>query len=91
MKNNIWIGNFLFFFIIFINVNSSFGVDGEFKNYCANSLANSRVYQTKCEVNETIDGKVYCFGSQNSKEAFLKDPKENLKKAQDYFLALPKN
>lgn len=67
---------------------ASEALEGEFKNYCVNSLANSRVYQTTCEVNGTYEGKVYCFGNEKSKEVFMKDPASNLKKAKDYFATL---
>ena len=43
---------------------------------------------TDCSVNWTgSDGKVYCFSTEASKEAFLKSPDENIQKAKEFFLA----
>ena len=36
---------------------------------------------------DRADGKVYCFSTEGSKEAFLKNPAENIQKAQEFFLA----
>ena len=41
--------------------------------------------QTDCSVNTTIAGKTYCFGNEEAKQAFLKDPEGNLAKAQAYY------
>jgi hypothetical protein len=48
-------------------------------------LAEGVIKKTDCSVNWTnADGQTYCFGTEVSKEAFLKDPAGNLKKARDY-------
>ena len=61
---------------------------GEFDNSCAMGLAEGQTVKTDCSVNWTdADGKVYCFSTEGSKEAFLKNPAENIKKAQEFFLA----
>jgi YHS domain-containing protein len=61
---------------------------GEFDNSCTMGLASGQVVKTDCSVNWTApDGKVYCFSTQASKEAFLKNPDENLQKAREFFLA----
>jgi hypothetical protein len=58
---------------------------GEFDDSCAMGLASGQVKKTDCSVNWTApDGKIYCFGSEGSKEAFLQNPDGNLKKAQDF-------
>jgi len=58
---------------------------GEFDDQCAMGLASGQTVKTDCSVNWTDeDGHVYCFSSDTSKEAFLKDPAGNLKKAQDF-------
>jgi len=60
-------------------------VKGEFDDQCAMGLASGQNVKTDCSVNWTdADGHVYCFSSESSKEAFLKDPAGNLKKAQDF-------
>jgi YHS domain-containing protein len=60
---------------------------GEFGNMCAESLALGKDTPTDCSVNATIKGKTYCFGNEEAKATFMKDPEGNLAKAQSY---LPK-
>jgi YHS domain-containing protein len=61
---------------------------GEFDNSCAMGLASGQVVKTDCSVNWTApDGKVYCFSTEASKEAFLKNPTENIQKAKEFLLA----
>src|SRR5262245_54763194 len=38
-----------------------------------------------CSVNAQIGGKTYCFGSDQAKADFMKDPEGNLAKAQAYY------
>ncbi|HSD93292.1 MAG TPA: hypothetical protein VLB11_09750 [Methyloceanibacter sp.] len=60
-------------------------VEGEFDDQCTMGLASGQTVKTDCSVNWTDeDGHVYCFSSESSKEAFLKDPAGNLKKARDF-------
>lgn len=62
---------------------------GEFANSCAMGLARGEQIDTDCAINwKADDGKVYCFGSEESRAAFLKDPKENLRKAAEYYADL---
>ena len=59
--------------------------EGEFDDSCAMGLASGQTVKTDCSVNWTDEeGKVYCFSSEDSKAAFLKDPKTNLQKARDF-------
>jgi YHS domain-containing protein len=58
---------------------------GEFDNMCTEGLALGKDVKTDCTVSETIDGKVYCFGNDAAKTLFMKDPKGNLAKAQEYY------
>jgi YHS domain-containing protein len=60
-------------------------VKGEFDDQCAMGLASGQNVKTDCSVNWTDeDGHVYCFSSDASKEAFLKDPAGNIKKAKEF-------
>ncbi len=62
--------------------------EGEFDNSCTMGLASGQVVKTDCSVNWTApDGKVYCFSTEASKAAFLKNPDENVQKAKEFFLA----
>ena len=38
-----------------------------------------------CSVSATIDGKTHCFGNEDAKTIFIKDPQGNLAKAQVYY------
>src|SRR6185437_10069623 len=59
---------------------------GEFDDYCTMGLSEGQTAKTDCSVNWIdSDGKVYCFSSEDSKAAFLKDPAGNIQKAREYF------
>ena len=69
-------------------VPSSAQAKGEFDNSCTMGLAEGQTVKTDCSVNWTdSDGKVYCFSSQASKDAFLKNPHENIEKAREFVLS----
>ena len=58
---------------------------GEFDNMCTQGLVLGTDVSTDCSVNTAIDGKTYCFGNEAAKTEFMKDPKANLAKAQEYY------
>lgn len=58
---------------------------GEFDNICAEGLALGQVVHTDCSINTMLDGKTYCFGNEQAKELFMKDPEGNLAKAKANF------
>src|SRR5262245_51500559 len=61
---------------------------GEFDNMCTEGLASGQLAKTDCSVNwKDSDGRIYCFSSEESKAAFLKDPSGNLQKAREFFAA----
>jgi YHS domain-containing protein len=55
---------------------------GEFDNMCAMGLAVGKAVKTDCSINADVNGKTYCFGNQEAKDAFMKDPQGNLAKAE---------
>ena len=58
---------------------------GEFDDSCTMGLASGQMVNTGCSVNWIDeDGKVYCFSSDSSKAAFLKDPAGNIAKAKEF-------
>lgn len=73
---------------IFIYYSSSCGFAGEFNDLCAFSLTEGKKMKVSCAINETIDTKIYCFGSQEAKTEFLKNPFGNIKKASQNFLEI---
>lgn len=58
--------------------------EGEFDNECVMGLALGKDIQTDCSVNTDYEGKTYCFGNEEAKKLFLKNPDEFLLKAQVY-------
>jgi YHS domain-containing protein len=64
---------------------AALAVNGEFGNMCAASLAAGKDTPTDCSINSQIQGKTYCFGSQEAMAEFMKNPTENLAKAQAYY------
>ncbi len=55
---------------------------GEFNNMCAEGLALHKQIKTDCSVNTEYKGKTYCFGNEQAKTDFMKDPKANLAEAE---------
>jgi len=49
------------------------------------SLASEKDTQTDCSINAQLQGKTYCFGSKEAMAEFMKNPTENLAKAQAYY------
>jgi YHS domain-containing protein len=64
---------------------AALAVTGEFSNMCTMGLASEKDIQTDCSINTELDGKTYCFGSKEAMAEFMKNPKENLAKAQTYY------
>jgi YHS domain-containing protein len=60
-------------------------VTGEYDNMCTMGLAVGKDVPTDCSVNAQIGGKTYCFGNEQAKADFMKDPEGNLAKAQSYY------
>jgi len=58
---------------------------GEFGNMCAEGLAMHKQIKTNCAVNAEYKGKTYCFGNEQAKRDFMKDPAANLTKAEAYY------
>jgi YHS domain-containing protein len=64
---------------------AALAVTGEFNNMCTEGLALGKEINTDCSVNAIIDGKTYCFGSEQAKADFMKNPKGNMARAQAYY------
>ena len=58
---------------------------GEYGNMCTMGLALGKDIQTDCSINAQVQGKTYCFGSKEAMAEFMKNPTENLAKAQTYY------
>ena len=64
---------------------AAFAATGEYDNMCTMGLALGKDIKTDCSINATIQGKMYCFGNDEAKTIFMKDPAGNLAKAQAYY------
>jgi uncharacterized protein YjbI with pentapeptide repeats len=64
---------------------ASFALAGEFGDNCATSLSMGKMNKTKCETNDVFEGKTYCFGSEESKAEYLKDPKATIMQAEAFY------
>lgn len=64
---------------------AAFAATGEFDNMCAEGLAQGKEIQTDCSVNAMLDGKTYCFGNEEAKTEFMKDPQGHLAKAKETY------
>ncbi len=73
-------------FVVVAPAGIGHAAEPEFGASCAMGLADGKRTKTDCTVNWSgKDGKVYCFGNEDSKAAFLKDPEINLRKAKEHF------
>ena len=64
---------------------AALAVTGEFNNMCTMGLATGKDIRTDCSISSQVQGKTYCFGSKEAMAEFMKNPKENLAKAQAYY------
>jgi YHS domain-containing protein len=58
---------------------------GEFDDMCTMGLAMGKEVKTDCSISAAHEGKTYCFGSEDAKAEFMKDPSANLAKAKEYY------
>ena len=63
----------------------AFAVFGEFDKMRAMGHTGDKEVKTDCSVNATYEGKTYCFGNEEAKDAFMKDPAANVAKAEEYY------
>ena len=69
---------------------AALAVTGEYGNMCTMGLATGKQIQTDCSVNSQLQGKTYCFGSKEAMAEFMKNPKENLVMAANYYSSIAK-
>jgi YHS domain-containing protein len=69
----------------FLFTTAAFAATGEYDNMCTMGLALDKKVETDCSVNAEIDGKTYCFGNEQAKTLFMKDPEGNLAKADSFY------
>ena len=64
---------------------AALAVTAEFNNMCTEGLSLGKDVNTDCSINAELQGKTYCFGSKEAMTEFMKNPTENLVKAQAYY------
>jgi hypothetical protein len=64
---------------------AAMALTGEYGNMCTMGLALGKDIQTDCSIHAQLQDKTYCFGSKEATADFMKNPKENLAKAQTYY------
>ena len=64
---------------------AALAVTGEINNMCTEGLSLGKDVNTDCSINAELQGKTYCFGSKEAMTEFMKNPTENLVKAQAYY------
>jgi YHS domain-containing protein len=64
---------------------------GEYDDMCTMGLAMGQEVKTDCSISSEIDGKTYCFGNEDAKTEFMKDPEGNLAKAEAHQASKAKN
>lgn len=57
----------------------------ELGDHCTTSLAHGEMNQTRCEIKEVFQGKTYCFGSEEAKAEYLKNPEATIAKAETFY------
>ena len=57
----------------------------ELGGHCTTSLSMGVMNKTDCSVNAMFEGKTYCFGSEESRSAFLMHPAETVAKAAAFY------
>ena len=62
---------------------AAWAVNGEFGNM-RDGLAAGKT-RDRLSINAQLQGKTYCFGNKEAMAEFMKNPKENLAKAQSYY------
>lgn len=60
---------------------------GEYENMDAMALAQGNAVKTDCSISSQLDGKTYCFGSQQAMNQFMQNPKRNLAKAHSTYMS----
>ena len=58
---------------------------GGYDNMCTMGLELGKKVDTDCSISGMIGGKTYCFGNQDAKTMFMKDPEGNLAKARSFY------
>jgi YHS domain-containing protein len=71
-------------------VSPAFAASGEHNNMDALGLANGKGMRTKCDVSGEYQGKTYCFGSEERKVEFMKQPDTYRAKADAFYTAKAK-
>ena len=67
---------------------AAFAATGEYENMDAMALAHGKAVKTDCSINSQLDGKTYCFGSQDAMTEFMQHPKRYQRKAHNHYMSM---
>jgi len=70
---------------ILISSVASLALAGEFGDHCTTSLSSEQMMKTDCSINSSFEGKTYCFGNEEAKSMFMKNPEETIQKAKAFY------
>lgn len=62
-----------------------FAAAGEFNNECATGLSLKQHIKTDCSISAKKGDKTFCFGNEEAKTTYMKDPEGTLKKAMAFW------
>lgn len=68
--------------LMFGLASAAHGATGEYENMDAMALTRGQAVTTDCTINSQLDGKTYCFGSEQALTTFMQNPKGNAHRAQ---------
>ncbi|MDO9206466.1 hypothetical protein [Methylotenera sp.] len=64
---------------------ANFAYAGELGDFCTTGLSMGKTIATDCSINAELDGKTYCFGNEEAKEMYMKDPQGVVDKATKFY------
>lgn len=61
---------------------------GEYEGMDAMALIHGKAVKTDCSINSQLEGKTYCFGTQDAMNQFMQNPQRNIRKAEAAYKSL---
>lgn len=74
--------------LMFGLASAAHGATGEYENMDAMALTRGQAVTTDCSINSQLDGKTYCFGSEQAMTTFMQRPTHNARKAHAAYRSL---
>jgi YHS domain-containing protein len=71
--------------LLVFGASAALAASGEYQNLDPTALANGKGWRTTCDINAQIDGRTYCFATEDTKGEFMKDPVSMRAKADAFY------